>query len=482
MNLKTRQSITLIVVIALALTALGISGSAFAASNIYVNDSNNTLGVDLGSAYAVGSGGNVSVIGDTYALTGNGVVKIGQSGSTALPSGEDDGTTIAVKATTLRVGLYWATKALESANLANKVGSGYKFGYYDSNRNFNELGSTAQNAITMKPTGTGREVSVYATGTDTLLYKHTNQNISLAVRPVSSSGKAITLFKDNTYYGDFEYNRNTSTSSRLTVINIVNIEDYLKGVITYEMSSSWPLEALKAQALCARTYAMRKINAYPTYNFDLTNDTTCQAYGGTGRSTANSDAAVDQTAGQYVTYNGALCDTLYYSSNGGGSENSENVFLSAIPYLRGVLDPYEKDANSINPTYSFWTRNISKATLAARIVASGKPFGTFSTMKATYSATGNVIAVTFTDTTGRTATFTGNACWNFFYGGGDDRLNSIHFTFKDNGDRIYFEGSGWGHSVGMSQFGAYAMAKYHGANYRQIIRFYYTGVNISRGI
>jgi stage II sporulation protein D len=106
------------------------------------------------------------------------------------------------------------------------------------------------------------------------------------------------------------------------------------------MSPSWPLEALKAQAVCARTYVMasRKHSG-----FDVCTTECCQVYQGIGRANATTDMAVDQTAGQYMTYNGELCVAYYSSSDGGATENSENVWNEAIGYLRGVVDPYEAD-------------------------------------------------------------------------------------------------------------------------------------------
>lgn len=485
MKSRILRPLTIICVFSLIIAAAAFVPGARAAENIYVNGPDGLLGTSITDAYAVGSGGETAVVGDTYVLTDKGTVKIGQTGGNqpGVPSGEPDGTTIKTSVRTARIGLNYyhsgsRDTALSEANLENKVGSGYQFGYYDANRVFQPISSTTQTKITMKPTGSGREVTVYITGTSTVLYTHTDANVNLAVLPVSSGAKAETWFKGNTYNGGFEYFR--YVSSRLTVINVVDIEDYVKGVITMEMSSSWPAEALKAQALCARTYFARNVNSYRNFGFDITADVYCQAYCGTSRSTAGSNAAVDATAGQYVTYNGALCDTLYYSSNGGGSENSENVFVSALPYLRGVLDPYEKDAASINAYSSWGPVTFSKATIASKIVGSGKSFGTFSSMDVTFSNTNNAIAVTFTDTAGKTASYSGSACYSFFYS--RLGLKSIHFTYTDSGDNIVFSGGGWGHSVGMSQFGAYAMAKYHGFNYRQIIRYYYTGVNISTGV
>jgi len=455
--------------------SLWVIPTAEAAGEVYVNDSSGTLGTDIGSACVVGSGGEVAVTGDTYAITGNGVVKVGQNSPPApsgLPSGEPDGSTVSVNVKTVRVGLRWSSNALSTANLENSVGSGYQFGYYDSDRNFHEEASTTETRLTMQPFGSGTGVIVYSTDTGAAIYYHTDSSQNLAIRPVSSSGKAVTWFKGNTYYGDFEYFRRQG-ENRLTVIGVLPLDDYVKGVVPYEVSASWPLEAQKAQAVCARTYVVHYIKNYPTrwaqYNFDVTNDTYCQAYGGTQRADSNSNAAVDQTAGEVLTYDGKVCSAVYASSFGGGSENSENVWGSVTPYLRGVIDPYEQAAAKENSN-STWTSVFTPAQLGAKV-----GLGEIAGVEPTYSSTNNCIKLVLTDTSGRSKTIEQDNCRTTL------GVSNIHYTIKqDENGNFVFTGSGWGHNLGMSQFGAYAIAKYYGGNYRQILRFYYTGIKISR--
>lgn len=475
-----KRSFTGILIFALVLTAtINFSGGAKAENTIYVNDSQGTLVGEIGSSYVIGANGEVSTAGGDYAITGDGVVKVGQASTTPdVPDPGDDGSTVSLKTDIVRVGLnyYYSSSrdtALTSASLENKVGSGYKFGYFDSNRVFHELGSTNEKQITMTPNGDGRGVSVKKTGTSTVLYEHTDSGVNLAVRPVSNSGKAETWFKGNTYYGDFEYYRYVPT--KLTVINVLNVEDYVKGVVPIEMSASWPIEALKAQALCARTYFARSIGNYSKYGFDITADTYCQAYLGTSRANSNSDAAVDATAGKYVTYNGSLCTTFYFSSDGGGTESSENIFEAALPYCRGVVDPYEEAIPSFG--YKSWSYDFTSAELAAKLKSYG--ISNVASVEPTYSATNNVIKLTVYDLNGNKATLSKSSCYSVL------GLPSVHYTVTksaENPNVYIFKGSGWGHNVGMSQWGAYSMAKYYGMNYRQIISFYFTGVKISTGI
>lgn len=112
------------------------------------------------------------------------------------------------------------------------------------------------------------------------------------------------------------------------------------------MNGSWPIEALKAQSLCARTFAASHLNSYSSYGFDVTNDTYCQVYRGLTGITANSRAAVEATAGIYILYKGTPISAMYCSSNGGATEDSENVTGSAVGYLRGKVDSFEAAAAS----------------------------------------------------------------------------------------------------------------------------------------
>ena len=302
---------------------------------------------------------------------------------------------------------------------------------------------------------------------------------SLAVRPLNSGGKAETWFKGYRYYGDFEYLR--YNGGKLTVVNVLPLEDYIKGVIPYEMNGSWPLEALKAQAMCARTYVAANFDAYSRYGFDVTCDTYSQAYRGTVSATETSNRAVDETANKFITYNGSLVTALYFSSDGGGTEDSENVFYNAYPYLRGTADPYEQAAASIN-SYSQWTRTWSKADIAGRLARSGRSIPDVERIEVQYSDFGNAVGMTFVSASGKTVSVTQSSCYTFACYSSGLGLPSIHFTMQDNGSSVTFTGGGWGHNVGMSQFGAYAMADAYGYRYDQILSFYYEGVGLAEGI
>lgn len=453
---------------------------AYAEGSIYVNNGESIPADSIGYSYASASSGTKRLgQGSMDVPTGEGLKPFTTEadyigGGGLLPGGGSVG----LRTDIIKVGLkYYYSESRDSgvtaANLENAVGSGYQFGYFDSDRVFHEAASTAETKITMKRTsGTG--IGVYITGTDTLLYEveSTSSTSMLAVRPVSGSGDAVTWFAGFKYYGGFEYA--VLGAGKISVINVVDIEKYVMGVCSAEMSESWPVEALKAQAVAARTYAARMAKNsvyYYSCGFDVTNDTYCQAYTGCGGVGDNIKKAVSATENQYLTYKGELCDALYFSSNGGATEDNYNVNgNNAHPYLKAVTDPYEGRTDSINP-YSSWEYTLTPAELGAKVNLDRIAY-----CDITYSETGNVIGIKFTSATGATAVLVRSYCRTTL------GMPSLRYTVtKDHNGNFVFEGRGWGHNLGMSQFGAYAMAQYYDKSYEDILGFYYTEVSLSTG-
>jgi stage II sporulation protein D len=171
----------------------------------------------------------------------------------------------------------------------------------------------------------------------------------------AAGAPTFTLAGKGTYRGSLEVR---ASGSSLQAINVVEIEDYVRGVVSEESPASWPLEALKAQAVAARSYGLS--TGIRGGSFDLYDDTRSQAYGGVAAETAKTDQAVSSTRLQVVLYAGNVAQTFFFSTSGGHTENNENSSLGfgqpAIPYLRGVDDPFEADAGS---PYEHWKRKFS---------------------------------------------------------------------------------------------------------------------------
>lgn len=179
----------------------------------------------------------------------------------------------------------------------------------------------------------------------------------------ATGGDSVALAGSGAYRGALEI-RAAKVPGKLNAINAVELEDYVRGVISKESPSSWPLEALKAQAVAARSYAIS--TPIRGAGFDQYADTRSQVYGGLAAETARTNEAVAETALQVVMFQGKVAQTFFFSTSGGHTEHNENSFLGGTPapYLRGVPDPNEAAAGS---PYHVWTRKFSQRGIQAEL-------------------------------------------------------------------------------------------------------------------
>jgi stage II sporulation protein D len=178
-----------------------------------------------------------------------------------------------------------------------------------------------------------------------------------ALRLLGPAGNGV---RDGLYRGSLLLS--PAGSGGVTAVNALGLDSYVKGVVPGEMPSSWLQDALRAQAVVARTYALATIK--PGAVFDLYPDTRSQVYRGASGEAASTNTAVEATGGQVLTYGGRVAITYYFSTSGGETENNENVFLSALPqaWLRGVEDPFD----DISPRHR-WRFSFSPGQLQARL-------------------------------------------------------------------------------------------------------------------
>lgn len=376
----------------------------------------------------------------------------------------------------MKIGLDFGQGALGWVNFENMTGGGFIFGYYDENRVFHAERQTKAHFIYVNIMETegpvqpdGRPKMLYSlqvsNGIDSAVILTMDESVKkLAL--ISSDGGEI-KYRDEIYRGGFEC---VLKEDLISVINYVDLENYVKGVIPYEMSSYWPTEALKAQAVCARTYGIYNLNSYAEDGFDLTDDTRSQVYKGRRDADELTDAAVDSTAGQIVRYKGEPCEVYYFSSDGGATEDSTNVFSVEKPYLAGKTDPFE---SAVDFSLSSWEFEFSGEQLATVLNNSGYIIGVVTKIYPSISHNGNVVALHFYDDYGLSVSIEGRRCYTVL------GLHSCNFDVVGIEDGFRFVGSGWGHNCGMSQWGAYAMADVYGYNYEDIIRFYFTGAYVA---
>jgi len=155
---------------------------------------------------------------------------------------------------------------------------------------------------------------------------------------------------------------------KLNVINIIGIEEYLYGVLKKEISPRWPKEALKAQAVAARTFAIFNMNKYIDKGYNICASTNSQAYGGVNHEDPLTNKAVDETRGVIITYKGKPINAVYHSDSGGYTEDSENVWGSFLPYLRSVESKFEE---KVSPPHHTWSYSINEKDLTKKLQKQG---------------------------------------------------------------------------------------------------------------
>ncbi|MBC6422910.1 MAG: SpoIID/LytB domain-containing protein [Hormoscilla sp. SP5CHS1] len=268
------------------------------------------------------------------------------------------------------------------------------------------------------------------------------------------------------------------SQSGLTAVNYVDIEHYLYSVLGGEMPPSWPLEALKAQAVAARSYALYQREKTANKIYDLGDTTAWQVYQGVEDEYISTQQAVNATAGQVLIHDGKIIEAVFHSSSGGHTENVEDIWTASLPYLRAVPD-FDQNA----PVFE-WKKTFSGDILSSLI-----------------SSVGNILSLTPERTTphGRITTMkvigdkgekvvTGKELRKLL------SLKSTLFTISPLGESADFSGTvdensppssfqvvgrGFGHGLGLSQYGANALAR-RGYNYQQILLHYYTKTSLAR--
>ena len=260
----------------------------------------------------------------------------------------------------------------------------------------------------------------------------------------------------------------------LTVINNIQVEDYLYGVVPKEMPSNWPAEALCAQSVAARTFALKNRKRHSEEGFDLCNTSHCQVYEGMSAEMQTTTEAVNNTRGEVLFYKGAIIDALFHTDSGGMTESSENVWGSSVPYLRAVTETQMQTQP--------WNRSISMASFVQKIEADGKILGTLREIRLSplligkgsedRTPSGRVRSMEFIGSKGRVI-LSGNDLRSMF------SLPSTLFHVRYGNSEIIFNGYGSGHGLGLSQWGAKTLADQR-KNYKDILFHYYTGVTLEK--
>jgi stage II sporulation protein D len=300
---------------------------------------------------------------------------------------------------------------------------------------------------------------------------------AMAFGPIVSLRTASGLLRvDGRLYRGVVELRRTQTG-RLTAINEVDLEQYLYGVIKGEIDPRWPPEAVKAQAIAARTLALDALSPssakYASEGYALRATTDSQVYLGVEGEDAAGIAAVDATRGLIMTFGGQPIFAAYHSNSGGHTEDSENVWGTVYPYLRGVSDPYALDAPGAQ-----WTASLPVGAVEGNLRRGGIDAERLrAVVPARVTPWGRAVTVRLMEEAGRAQEISAN---QFRMLVGPSVIRSTMFTVTRAGADLGFSGRGSGHGVGLDQWGARAMAL-KGYTFEQILSYYYSGIAVVRG-
>ncbi|SCZ07361.1 SpoIID/LytB domain-containing protein [Alkaliphilus peptidifermentans] len=305
----------------------------------------------------------------------------------------------------------------------------------------------------------------------------------------------------------------------MAIINKLLLEEYLYGVVPKEMTPTWAPEALKAQAVAARGFAITSMTKYLNMGFNLCSTISSQVYEGYDIEHPNTNRAVDETKNKIITHNGKAVTPFYHSNSGGQTENSENIWSAALDYIKGKKDDYSLDAPNSN-----WTIVMSKEEVTNALNKEKIDVGEIIDIKITEaSSNGRVLKFVVTGTKGeevlekqRSRAVLGlkSSYFSLQQGGettamvrnatsqpeavniqgkhvisesGTKKVESTtninvyngksYKSIKGTADTFVFEGRGYGHGLGMSQYGAKRMAEMN-YTYEEILTFYYTDIKV----
>ena len=256
---------------------------------------------------------------------------------------------------------------------------------------------------------------------------------------------------------------------KLMVVNHLDIEKYLYGVLYHEMPHYWPMEALKAQAITARTFAFYRGKNSRDKDYDVTSDIYSQVYGGRESERWRTKQAVDSTRGKILSYDGRILPTYYHAICAGHTESAKVVFDIDLPPLEGRSCHYCKGARGFYWKAMFSYKQIEERLNEYGIKASGINF----IEEGKRDASGRLLAVKIKDKSG-TKEIQG---FKFRLALDPNVIRSTDFKIKITPKGVIFRGQGWGHGVGMCQWGAFGMARVW-KSHKDILAFYYPGSRI----
>ena len=314
---------------------------------------------------------------------------------------------------------------------------------------------------------------------------------------MSGAGMTWASVDDKEYRGKLQIVHNTRLGT-LVPINVLTMDEYLQGVISSEMPVKFPMDALRAQAVLARTYALKHLGKHKAYGFDVCDTQNCQVYGGVSAESERANAAVESTVGETLAYNGKPIESVFSANCGGITQSSKEAGWSETPYLHPVSDYKDFDFNTLQP-YHFkgllqyyhdaysqydkqvslaafrWVRVVDVKDLEQVIKRQKKDIGQIKALIPQWRGrSGYVSRLLVQGTKGSVTLNKENVIRNNLSLG---LLRSSYFIVQPNYENrqlkyFVFYGGGWGHGVGFDQTGAAGRAE-AGQDYKTILNHYF---------
>lgn len=315
----------------------------------------------------------------------------------------------------------------------------------------------------------------------------------------ASEKSPITLYriknikKSHSYEGKIEV---YADSNEIVAINELPIESYMRGVVPSESPSYWPLESLKAQAVAARSYAYyHYLSAPSSRNYHVDDTARFQVFGGLSGADSRTDIAVKETNGEILKYNDKVVVAFFHSYSGGTTDSAKNIFKTrSAPYCEGGNEIFSRDdlRRELNPK-AHWIINWQTDAFSSKTIinklknnrTTAKQFSRFA-----YNSSIDILeesmnpksatVQTLTIKQGKNAEIIDFTILRQVLGWSEFPAYHYRVLAQQSDDTFIFDGYGWGHHVGMSQWGAYMMAKYHNQTYRDILLHYYSNTLIAK--
>ncbi len=299
------------------------------------------------------------------------------------------------------------------------------------------------------------------------------RNFKISAEDFTSKGITILLQeRSRIYVNGRQFRGNIDIikhgAAELTVVNYIDLEEYLYGVLYHEVSHRWPIEVLKVQAIAARTYALYQKLISQEQDYDLTSDIYSQVYGGRTSETRRTTMAVNLTKGVILTYDGKVFPAYYHATCGGRTSRANTLWRIDIPTLGGVSCNF----CSISP-HCKWTKELTRAFIQEKLKEAGYGVQFSSIEVVERDEAGRILRLVLKGQDGDIE-LTGN---KFRLLMDPNLIKSTNFEVKARGNFFEFYGRGWGHGIGMCQWGAYNMAR-QGWKAKEILEYYYPGAEI----